>query len=190
MLLGVDQRLHLALAGLARDDIAPLASAIGAPPLSPDALQRLYDGTSGHALYLRTVLSDLDNLGRLGASRLPVPPSLAAAIGDQLALLPAETRSLLEMLSVVDAPMPLALLGQAAEVASPSAAIEAAVRAGLVDLSDEGPSWPVVIRHALRARRCLRRDQRQPAPRNACSRRPSRRRERGLGPPGGLPRPP
>ena len=150
MLLGVDQRVHLTLAGLAHDDIAPLAAAIGAPPLPPDALQRLYDGTSGHALYLRTVLSDLDNLGRLGAARLPVPPSLAAAIGDQLTLLPAETRSLLEMLSVVDAAMPLALLGQAAGVASPSAAIEPAVRAGLADLSDEGPSWPVVIRHALR----------------------------------------
>jgi hypothetical protein len=50
---------------------------------------------------------------------------------------------------VVDGPVPLALLGDAAGVATPSAAIEPAVRAGLVDISEEGPSWPVVIRHAL-----------------------------------------
>ncbi len=189
MLLGVDQRLHLTLAGLARDDIAPLAAAIGAPPLPPDALQRLYDGTSGHALYLRTVLSDLDNLGRLGAARLPVPPSLAAAIGDQLTLLPAETRSLLEMLSVVDA-------ANAAGSSGPGR------RSGVSERRHRAcgqgrVGGPLRRRTELAscdparaaARRCLRRHQRQPAPRNACSRRSSRRRERRLGPPGGLSRP-
>ena len=45
--------------------------------------------------------------------------------------------------------MPLVLLGAAAGVESPSAAIEPAVRAGLVDISDGAPSQPVAIRHAL-----------------------------------------
>ena len=149
LLLSVEQRLRLALMGLNLDDIEPLASALGAPPLGRGAIRRLYDGTAGHTLYLRTVLSDLDGLEPLGAERLPVPPSLAAAIGDQLAVLSPETRSLLEMLAIVDGPMPLALLGAAAGVESPSAAIEPAVRAGLVDISDEAPSQPVAIRHAL-----------------------------------------
>ena len=149
MLLSVEQRLRLALTGLNLDDIEPLASALGSPPLGRDAIQRLYDGTVGHTLYLRTVLTDLDGLERLGADRLPVPPSLAAAIGDQLAVLSRDTRSLLEMLAIVDGPMPLALLGDAAGVESPSAAIEPAVRAGLVDISDEGPSPQAAIRHAL-----------------------------------------
>ena len=149
MLLGVEQRLRLMLTGLSPEDIAPLASAVGAPPLRPDAVRRLYDGTAGHTLYVRTVLSELEGTGKLDAGRLPLPPSLAAAIGDQLTVFSTETRSLLEMLSVVDASVPLALLGDAAWVRSPSAAIEPAVRAGLVDLSDEGPSRSVVIRHAL-----------------------------------------
>ena len=149
MLLGIEQRLQLTLSGLSVDDVAQLASAIGAPPLRPDAVQRLFDGTAGHALYLTTVLSDLDGPGRLEADRLPVPPSLAAAIGDQLTVLPGATRALLELLAVVDAPVPLALLGDTAGVASPSAAIEPAVRAGLVDISEAGPSRSVVIRHAL-----------------------------------------
>ena len=45
--------------------------------------------------------------------------------------------------------MPLAQLGQAAEIDSPSTAIEPAVAAGLVDLWPAEPSCPVAIRHPL-----------------------------------------
>ena len=53
------------------------------------------------------------------------------------------------MLSVLNLRIPLAQLGQAAEVDSPSAAIEPAVASGLVDWWPEEPSCPVVIRHLL-----------------------------------------
>ncbi len=149
MLISVQQRLRLSLSGLNLDDVAPLAAALGAPALRPEAIKRLYEGTGGHTLYLQTVLSDKQARERTGPGRLPVPPSLAAAIGDQLAVLSAPTRSLLEMLAIVNAPMPLAVLGDAAGTASPSTAIEPAVRAGLVDMSAHEPSCPVVIRHAL-----------------------------------------
>ena len=63
-----------------------------------------------------------------------MPRSLAAAIGDSaLPVLPARTRSIVEMLSVVNLRMPLAQLGQAADVDSPGAALEPAVAGGLVD---------------------------------------------------------
>ena len=60
--------------------------------------------------------------------------------------------------------MPLAQLGQAAEVTSPSAAIEPAVTAGLVDWWPEEPTCPVVIRHLLVRDADLRRHPGQQAP--------------------------
>jgi DNA-binding CsgD family transcriptional regulator len=117
--------------------------------LGSDAIGRLHDRTGGHTLYLQTLLTDPEGSERIGLEAIAVPPSLAAAIGDQLAVLSAPTRSLLEMLAVVNRRMPLALLGGAAGVDQPSAAIEPATRAGLVDLSSDEPSRPVVIRHGL-----------------------------------------
>jgi DNA-binding CsgD family transcriptional regulator len=82
-------------------------------------------------------------------SDAPAPGRLAAAAGSQLGALPPETRALVEMLSVLDLRMPLALLGQAAGVESPSTAIEPALAAGLVDWSPEEPTCPMQICHPL-----------------------------------------
>jgi tetratricopeptide (TPR) repeat protein len=144
LLLSTAQRQRMVLSGLGVEDVAPLAAALGAGHLDPDAIRRLHDRTGGHTLYLRTMLSDSD-----GPRQAAVPASLAAAIGDQLAALPTPTRSLLEMLAVVNGPVPLTLLGTAAEVAEPSAAIQPALRAGLADRTSDEPVRPVAIRHAL-----------------------------------------
>ncbi len=149
MLESVDQRLRLSLSGLSIDDVAPLAAALGGPELRPDVIQSLYDSTGGNTLYLQTVLSDRDGLERLGPAQVPVPESLAAAIADQLASMPAEARLLLESLAVLNVRIPLARLGDAAHVVSPSSAIEPAVKAGLVDWWPHEPTCPVVLRHAL-----------------------------------------
>jgi ATP/maltotriose-dependent transcriptional regulator MalT len=53
------------------------------------------------------------------------------------------------MLSVLNVRLPLAQLGQAAQIDSPSVAIEPAVASGLVDWWPEEPSCPVAIRHLL-----------------------------------------
>ena len=66
MLISVQQRLRLSLSGLNLDDVAPLAAALGAPALRPDAIKRLYEGTGGHTLYLQTVLSDKQARERTG----------------------------------------------------------------------------------------------------------------------------
>jgi len=149
MLLSLTNRHQLVISGLRVDDVAPLADAMGAAPLDQATVDHLYRRTGGHALYLQTVLGDTEALERIKHGRTTVPSSLAAAIGDQLALLPAETRSLLELLAVVNEPLPLALLGDAAGVDAPSVAVEAAVAAGLVDLSQRELSRYVVIRHPL-----------------------------------------
>jgi DNA-binding CsgD family transcriptional regulator len=149
MLVSVRQRHRIVVAGLAPEDMAPLAAGLGAGSLGAGAVRRLHDRTGGHTLYLRTMLADAGGLERVTAETSGVPASLAAAIGDQLAALPGPARSLLELLAVVDGPVPLALLGGAAGVPEPAAAIVPAVRAGLADLPPDEPTRPVVIRHAL-----------------------------------------
>jgi DNA-binding CsgD family transcriptional regulator len=65
----------------------------------------------------------------------------------QLRTLPPETLAIMEMLSVLNVRIPLAQLGQAAEAASPSSAIEPAVTSGFVDWWPQEPACPVEIRH-------------------------------------------
>jgi DNA-binding CsgD family transcriptional regulator len=149
LLTSLDRRARVSLSGLERQDVAPLAAALGAETLDPTAIERIYESTGGHTLYLQTVLSDPEGRERLGGGRSAVPTSLAVAIGDQLAVLPAPTRSLLEMLAVLDARTPLALVAEGAGVATPRSGVEPAVRAGLVSWWPEEATCPVVIRHAL-----------------------------------------
>src|SRR5215470_16352434 len=149
MLASVENRLQITLDGLTADEVASLAAALRTESLDEAAIQRLYRRTGGHPLYLRTVLSEESGSDPRVPGRQVLPRSLAAAIGDRLAGLPADTRTILEMLSVLNLRIPLAQLGQAAEISSPSAAIEPAVVSGLVDWSPEEPSCPVVLRHPL-----------------------------------------
>jgi len=149
MLLSVENRLRLSLGGLGPGEVASLASVLRAASLGDEAVQWLYQGTGGHPLYLRTVLSEGFDFDPGAPGRLALPRSLATAIGDHLRVLPPETRDILQMLSVLNQRMPLPQLGQAAEVDSPSAAIEPAVASGLVDWWPEEPTCPVEIRHPL-----------------------------------------
>jgi DNA-binding CsgD family transcriptional regulator len=149
LLSSVDRRLNLRLSGLGLEDIAPLAQAMGARHISPKTAQRLHEHTGGHTLYLRTLLSEPSSIEAAGSGRVPVSPSLSAAVGDQLAQLSPETRSVLELLAVLDRALPLARLGEVADVTSPAQAIESALAAGLVDWFPQEPTCPVTLRHAL-----------------------------------------
>ena len=95
------------------------------------------------------MLSEGSGFDPRAPGRLALPRSLTEAIGVHLRVLPAETRAMLEMLSVLNLRLPLAQLSRAVEVGSPGAAIELAVAAGLVDWSPEEPTCPVAIRHPL-----------------------------------------
>jgi DNA-binding CsgD family transcriptional regulator len=147
MLASMEQRLRIALSGLAVDDVAPLAHALGTGDLSTETVRRLHDATGGHALYLQMALGD--GLASTSTDNRQVAPSLAAAIADQLATLPLDTRAVLEMLSVANVRLPLTQVGEATQVASASQAIEPAVSAGFVDWWPLEPSCPVELRHAL-----------------------------------------
>jgi DNA-binding CsgD family transcriptional regulator len=149
LLRSVENRIRIPLDGLGLDEVASLAAALMAGPLDDEAVQRLYRGTRGHPLYLCTVLSEGFDFDLRAPGRWTLPRSLAAAIGDHLRVLPPETRSVLELLAVLNLRMPLAQLGQAAQVESPGTAIEPAVASGLVASWPEEPTCPVEIRHPL-----------------------------------------
>ena len=133
MLRGIENRLRIPLGGLRSDEVASLVAALKVGSLDDEAVQWLYRGTGGHPLFLRTVLSEGFDFDPRAPVRLALPRSLAAAVGDLLRVLPPDTRAVLEMLSVLNLRMPIAQLGEAAEVESPSAAVEPAVASGLVD---------------------------------------------------------
>ncbi len=149
LLQSVENRLFLPLGGLSPDDVAPLAAGLGSAALGADAAAWLHEQTGGHPLYLRTMLSEGSGFDPHDPGRRAVPRSLAAAVGEHLRVLPEQTRGLLEMLAVLNLRLPLAQLGQAAQISSPSEAIEPAVAAGLVEWWPEEPSCPVAIRHPL-----------------------------------------
>ena len=189
MLSSVENRLRYALGGLGLDEVAALAAALGTGPLDDEVVRRLYQGTGGHPLYLRTLLSEGSGFDPRAPGRLALPRSLAAAIGDHLSALPPETRVILEMLAVLNLRLPLAQLGQAAQVGSPSAAIEPAVAAGLVDWWPEEPTCPVAIRHLAGPGRDLRRHHGHQAPHAARPRGRGGQRGGIVGAPGGRPGP-
>jgi DNA-binding CsgD family transcriptional regulator len=149
MLRSVENRVRIPLGGLGPGEVAALASALAAGPVDDEAVQLLYRRTGGHALYLRTLLSEGSDFDPRPGGRLALPRSLAAAVGDHLRVLPPETQGILEMLSVLNLRMPLAQLGHAAQVDSPGTAMEPAVASGLADWRPDEPTCPVEIRHLL-----------------------------------------
>ncbi|HWM03374.1 MAG TPA: AAA family ATPase [Actinophytocola sp.] len=149
MLSSLENRLHISLEGLDLDAVASLAAALGSEPLDGEAIRRLHQGTGGHPLYLCTMLSEGSGFDPRAPGPLALPRSLAAVISDHLSGLPAQTRAVLAALAVFNLRMPVAQVGHAAMVASPSAAIEPAVAAGLVEWWPAEPACPVAIRHAL-----------------------------------------
>jgi len=135
-------------AGSGRRDLAPRTRHTRMRSRRGDAARALLP-QGGHQLSPRTVPSEGFPIYPRAAGRLAPPRSPATAIGDHLRGLPPQTQVILQMLAVLNLRMPLAQLGQAAQVESPSAAIEPAVAAGLVDWSPDEATCPVEIRHPL-----------------------------------------
>src|SRR5271155_643 len=149
MLVSVEDRLQLRLGGLGPEEVGSLAAALTAGPLEQEAIQRLYQDTGGHPLYLRTVLSEGFDFDPRARGRLALPRSLTEAISDHLRVLPPQTRAILEILAVLNVRLPLAQLGEAAGIGWSGEAIEPAVASGLVHWSPEDPTCPVETRHPL-----------------------------------------
>jgi DNA-binding CsgD family transcriptional regulator len=144
--------VHLTLAPLTLDDTAQLAEILLGRALSVDAAAVLHARTGGHALYLRTLLSDGPVEQVLRSDRAAVVPSLVALIERQLAAVPPEARALAETLAVLGAPTPLRVAASVAGLAGPDAvagALGHLLRAGLAEWRPAEPATPVGLRHII-----------------------------------------
>ncbi|MBV9919450.1 MAG: AAA family ATPase, partial [Pseudonocardia sp.] len=130
------------------EEVASLAAAFGVQ-LPRRAAERLHRHTGGHALYVRTLLAELEP-ARLadGDGELPAPRSLATTLIARLAVLPRPARDLAMGLAVIGRPAPLALVGAIAGVPDPTAALESLLAAGLVTWRT-GPDAELRFGHPL-----------------------------------------
>lgn len=124
--------------------------ATGEQPRLP-VVQRLLQYTDGNALYLRTVLAEVPSEQLQGAADHPwaVPGTLAAALQQQLAALPAPVRALTEAAAVLSVRAPLRTVGQLAGVDDTATALQPALTAQLMSWWPSVPSTPVMVAHAL-----------------------------------------
>ncbi len=127
-----DRCLRVPVGPLSAADVAEMARADGVD-LPPAAAERLFRHTGGHALYVRTLLSELP-AGVLAAAQgpLPAPRSLAATTTARLAELPRQARELAAALAVLNQRVPLALAAQVAEASEPAGALDGLLTTGFV----------------------------------------------------------
>ncbi|WP_432585717.1 AAA family ATPase [Streptomyces sp. HD1123-B1] len=141
---------ELNLTGLGVAEVAELAGLVYGRPVGSGTAERLREHTGGHALYLRTLLTEVSLEGAAdGRDALPVPTSLVQALRRQLEALPGAARALIEGIAVLGGPAPLATAARVASVAEPDAALAPLLRHGIVRWWPHRPSTPVAIAHAL-----------------------------------------
>lgn len=141
--------LRVVLGGLSADEISELARRTG-KVLSPRHAERLRRHTGGHALYVRTLLSELTHEQlTVPDGELPAPRSLASATVAQLGTLPPDARMLAAALSVVNQRSALGEVGRIAGLRQPTAALESLLTAGLVTWEPSEMHTPVQFAHPL-----------------------------------------
>ena len=141
--------LRVVLGALSVDEISELARRTG-KALSPRHAERLRRHTGGHALYVRTLLSELSyEQLTVPDGELPAPHSLASATVAQLGTLPPDARSLAVALSVVNQRSALGEVGRIAGLRQPTAALESLLTAGFVTWEPGEIHTPVQFAHPL-----------------------------------------
>lgn len=123
---------RIEVGALTVEEVTALAAGCGVP-LPRRAAERLHRHTGGHALYARTLLTELEPARLVdGEGDLPAPRSLSTTLVARLAVLPPPARALAMALAVLGRAAPLALVGAVAGVAEPTAALESLLTANLV----------------------------------------------------------
>ena len=132
-LRGDQRRCRLVAVGeLSVDEVAAVCADSGRA-LPRWAVERLHRHTAGHALYVRTLLAELDveQLTRVEGD-LPAPRTLASTTIARLAALSGDAQMLACALAVLGRPVALALAGRVAGLARPTAGLDRLLESGLV----------------------------------------------------------
>ncbi|MFJ9821112.1 AAA family ATPase [Streptomyces sp. NPDC101151] len=145
-----EHSLLIPLTGMGESEIAQLAQAVGAGPLSAAAAGRLRAHTSGNPLYLHSLFTEVSGRDLADLHQpLPAPQSLAAAIRCGLDHLAPDSRRLIEALAILGTQVPLPVAAQIAGVADPTKALGQALGTGLVQWRPSEPSTPLRIMHVV-----------------------------------------
>lgn len=142
--------VRLPLAGLDARELSDLAAELGRPLTATGAAEQLWEHTWGHPLYARALLEDLpaEALAAAGVV-LPAPRSFAAVVLVRLSRLSPAAQALVVAVSVLGVACPLPLAGAVAELDDPVAALDEAVRAGLLEERAATPTRLVGFGHPL-----------------------------------------
>ncbi|MFW0795021.1 AAA family ATPase [Gordonia sp. CPCC 205515] len=147
-----DRGRHLLVGALNVSEVADMAAASGVL-LGPNAAARLHHHTAGHALHVRTLLTELGAADLNSVAPLPAPRSLSQSVEDRVRSLPEHARRLIEALAVAGGAAGLIELGAAVEITGEptdiSAALADAMGSGLLDHAPRDPMHRVRFVHPL-----------------------------------------
>ncbi|WP_308465756.1 AAA family ATPase [Rathayibacter soli] len=137
------------LDGLPVPAVRQLAST-GGVTLSQRAAERLWRHTGGSPQLCRALIEELDpeEFSR-GDGALPAPSSYAALVADHFAGCDEQVRSVVAASAVFGSAAPLASLAYLAEVEGIPAAVDVAIKRGLLTRRSRGGSWRIDVPHAL-----------------------------------------
>jgi len=141
---------RLPLGGLTAEDLRRLSSSIDGVLLSPAASRRLHEHTGGHPLYARALLEELPAEALMEASSaLPAPHSMSFLVLVRLAKLSPPAQDLVLAAAVLGSRCALSDAVRVAELADPVAALDEAVRAGMLINGPPGHPRDVAFPHVL-----------------------------------------
>jgi len=141
---------RLGLGGLDADEVVALSDSVGGPALTPAAGRRLQEHTDGHPLHVRALLRELPAEALLDTGRvLPAPRSLAALVLVRVAALSPPAQDLLVAAAVLGFRCALPDAVALAAPPDPLAALDEAVRAGLLVEDFTGTGHDLAFSHQL-----------------------------------------
>jgi ATP/maltotriose-dependent transcriptional regulator MalT len=141
--------LRVTLEGLGASEVSTLANHHGIA-LTPAQAARLQGHTGGHALHVRTLLTELTPAQlQTSTDDLPAPRSLAAVTVATLASLPPSSRELAAALAVLGTRTPLTVAASVGGVERPAEALEPLLESQLVRWAPSEERTPVEFTHPL-----------------------------------------
>ncbi|MGH9008716.1 MAG: AAA family ATPase, partial [Acidimicrobiia bacterium] len=149
-LAGGERGLYLRLAGLRADELAELATVLGARSLPRQASERVWKHTGGNPLHARALFEELDREA-LGWSEgpLPAPRSFALLVLARLAACSPAAEALVQAAAVIGHRGGLDLVFRLSGVDDPAGALEEALAARLLELVDVSGGRTVAFPHPL-----------------------------------------
>jgi tetratricopeptide (TPR) repeat protein len=153
---------RIRLTGLPQEAVAQMIEALSGQQPSSLLIEQIYSNTGGNPLFVEELVRHMEqrpsSVERLEPTPTDLPPSLRVVIGQRLALVTKETRTILEVAAVIGRSFTFALLERATGSRPDNLIdwVEEAEKAGLILSKLEYPDARFRFVHELSAARCQR----------------------------------